>query len=234
MCGRYTLTADPVTVARRFGLAALPAGVCGRYNIAPSQLALVVTAGPGPHAEGGRRGLAMRWGLEPAWAGTGPRPGPSEGGSRQRGHGPFINARAETAAERPAFRRALRHRRCLVPADGFYEWRQEAHRRDPFYVRPREGGLFAFAGLWETGPDGEPGFAILTTAADGALRSLHERMPVILRPEAEEGWLDPSLTDPAALARLLAPLAGDALTLHPVSHRVNSPRHDDPALLAPL
>ncbi len=232
MCGRYTLTADPAAVARRFGLGALPAGVCGRYNIAPSQLALVVLGGSGPGGEGDRRGLAMRWGLEPAWAGVDSRPGPAGRGNRQRGRRGFINARAETAARRPAFRSALRRRRCLVPADGFYEWRGEAEGRRPFYVRLRAGGLFAFAGLWEPGPSGEPGFAILTTAADEALRSLHERMPVILRPDAEEKWLDPSLEDPVPL--LGTALPGEALSLHAVSPRVNSPRHDDPGCIAPV
>lgn len=231
MCGRYTLTAEPAAVARRFGLATLPPGVCGRYNIAPSQRALVIVSGRAAEGEG-RCGLAMRWGLVPAWAAEGL---PRRPGGRRGVRGAFINARVETVAVRPAFRSALRHRRCLVPADGFYEWRQAVDRRDPFYIRPRAGGLFAFAGLWEPGPDGEAGFAILTTAADGALRSLHDRMPVILRPEAEDGWLDPSLTDPARISRLLAvSLAGDALSLHPVSPRVNSPRHDDPGCVIPL
>lgn len=238
MCGRYTLTADPEAVARRFGLAALPPGLARRYNIAPSQPALVVV-GPALPMAGesgaavGRRGFAMRWGLEPAWAGAGLRKGPAERGARRKGRrGGFINARAETAAERPAFRGALRHRRCLVPADGFYEWRKEGGRRVPYYVRLRDGEPFAFAGIWEVGPGGEPGFAILTTAANDRLRPLHDRMPVILPREAEEAWLDPSL-DPGELGCLLVPFPGEAMEAYRVSPLVNSPRHDGPGCIAP-
>lgn len=215
MCGRYTLAAEREAIASRFCLARLPLNLQPRYNIAPSQDALVIVP-----ERGGRAGVLMRWGLVPSWSKN-----PPPGG--------LINARAETAAEKPAFRHALRHRRCLVPADGFFEWRRDGRHRTPFYFRLKIGAPFAFAGLWEPGPDGLPGFAILTTAANDLVRPLHDRMPVILDQEAEAAWVDPLCTDPMALLPLLRPAQAETMEAFEVSTLVNSPKNDVPACIEP-
>lgn len=233
MCGRYTLTADREALVGRFGLTRLPGDLPRRYNIAPSQEALVIV----PERDG-PAGVLMRWGLVPAWAGrkagSGAGRGVGNGTAGPRTGAGLINARAETVAGKPAFRDALRHRRCLVPADGFFEWRRDGRRRVPFHFRLRSGAPFAFAGLWEPGPDGAPGFAILTTAANDLVRPLHDRMAAILPPDAEAVWLDPALTNPAALLPLLGPAAAEAMEAHEVSALVNSPRHDGPASVQPV
>jgi len=197
-----------------------------RYNLAPSQPAAVV------RAEDGERRLAMlRWGLIPAWADD-PRIGHR-----------LINARAESVAEKPAFRAAFRRRRCLVPADGFYEWTRQGKVRTPWLVTPRGGGLMAFAGLWErwrvpasarlSGSLAErsPGdvvetFTVLTTEANAPMRALHHRMPVILPPQAFDAWLSGGEV-------ALGPAPDDLLAMHAVSLRVNNPRHDDPECVLP-
>jgi putative SOS response-associated peptidase YedK len=164
---------------------------------------------------------ALRWGLVPSWA--------KEGAIGNR----LINARAETLAEKPSFRAAFRARRCLVAADGFYEWRQEGEAKQPYRIARRDGGPFAFAGLWErwapAGAEAIESFTIVTSDASALLRPIHERMPALLRPEDHAAWLGGD-TDQAkaALGRLLP----DALLeAYPVSRRVNSPRHDDPACI---
>lgn len=185
-----------------------------RYNVAPGQDVLVLP-------QDGRARF-LRWGLVPSWA-----PDPSVG-SR------MINARAETVRERPAFRSAFRRRRCLVPVDGFYEWRGEAGHRQPYHVALEGGHLFALAGLWErwSPREGEAleTFTVLTTEANDSVRPLHDRMPAILPARAREAWLDPG-TPPEALQALLVPYPA-GLVVRPVSRYVNSAWHEGPECLA--
>ena len=197
-----------------------PLSVAPRYNIAPSQPVLAVRTSPAA----GRREFAMpRWGLVPAWARD------ATIGNR------LINARAETVSEKPAFRRAFRERRCLIPADGFYEWKKEGAGKRPFYVRRRDGAPFAFAGIWErwegTGGEAVETCAILTTEPNELLAPLHDRMPLIVPPEEYGRWLDPSLRAPERLAPLLRPFPSAALEAFPVGREVNNPRADDPSLI---
>jgi putative SOS response-associated peptidase YedK len=220
MCGRFTLTSTPEELARRFGLAEIPA-FAPRYNIAPAQSVLVVRSAE----DGARRAAALRWGLVPAWAAT---PDPSAG---------WINARIETLAEKPAFRDAFRARRCLVPADGFYEWADHGGFRQPYRIALPGGGLFAFAGLWERWRDAQGGViescAIVTREASPALRPLHDRMPVVLPDASFAEWLAPSQREVAPLRALLEGAPAPDFAIHPVSTRVNTPRHDDPACAQP-
>jgi putative SOS response-associated peptidase YedK len=215
MCGRYSLTTPVEAVGRLFEVAERP-NLPPRYNIAPSQQAPVVRA----DAAGGRVLAPMRWGLIPSWA--------KEAKIGYR----MINARAETVAEKPAFRSAFRHRRCLVPADGFYEWRKLGATKQPYRISRADGAPFAFAGLWERwrAPDGAviDSFTIITTVANDLLRPIHDRMPVILDPADFGPWLE------AGGVGRLPPYAGAKLVAIPVSTRVNSPKHDDPACIAPL
>jgi putative SOS response-associated peptidase YedK len=209
----------PEEIARHFELREVPA-LRARFNVAPMQPVPVVRATPeGRHLD------LLRWGLVPPWA-EDPR-----SGSR------MINARAERAASAPAFRAAMRVRRCLVPADGFYEWQGRRGERRPFHLHLVGGGLFAFAGLWERwrSPEGEglETCCVLTTEANARVRPIHERMPVILAPAAYARWLDPELRDPAALADLLRPLPDDALEPRPVGLAVNDARRDDASCLQP-
>ncbi|ROR35163.1 SOS response-associated peptidase [Inmirania thermothiophila] len=220
MCGRFALHAAPAEIAERFGVAP-PEGLAPRYNIAPTQPVLAVRAGPD-----GREAAWLRWGLIPAW---------SAGPDRRYA---MINARAETAAARPAFRNALRLRRCLVPASGFYEWRRAGGRRQPWYVRARDGRPLGLAGLWERWRDPAGGLvdsvAVLTVPANRLVARIHERMPVIVPPDAYARWLDPDLRDPALVADLLVPAPEEALEAWPVAGRVNRADVDEPALIEPL
>ncbi len=216
MCGRFTLFEPDKILSKEFGVS-LSFGLAPRYNIAPSQRILAVRVAPTT----GQREFAMtRWGLIPHWAKD------TSIGNR------LINARSETVAEKPAFRRAFRERRCLVPADGFYEWKQEAKGKRPFYVRMRDARPFAFAGLWERweGIAGEAveTCAILTTAANTILSPVHDRMPVILPPEAYSQWLDPSARSPKLLSPLLHPFPDNAMEAFPVDTFVNNPKMEDP------
>jgi putative SOS response-associated peptidase YedK len=218
MCGRYKLSATGEEVAAAFGLVAGPS-IRPRYNIAPTQPAPVV------RLEDGERpvGRVLQWGLVPSWAKD-----PSIGHR-------MINARAETVAEKPAYRVAFRRRRCLVPADGFYEWRRDGKVRTPHLLRLRGGGLFAFAGLWEAweGPDGAlESFTILTTTPNALVAPIHDRMPVILAPGDRDRWLRDDRPD--VLAGLLRPVGADAMEALAVSRAVNDPRFDDPSCAAPL
>lgn len=220
MCGRYTLSVPAETIAEHFGLEAVP-DLAPRFNIAPTQAAPVVRWSPAAEAPA----LAfLRWGLVPAWA------------KDAAGAGRLINARAETAADKPSFRAALRRRRCLVPADGFYEWRAEGGAKQPYHIARPDHAPFAFAGLWERWSRGaEPleTFTILTTDANAALRPLHDRMPVILDPADYDLWLDPLATDPSLVEPLLRSLPDDALTFVAVGRAVNTVGHDDPSLIVP-
>lgn len=218
MCGRYSLITEITQLALRFEFEANGLEQPSRYNVAPTQPVLTVRGGEPRHA------LYMRWGLVPSGAG-----GVSAGA-------PMINARAETLAERPSFRAALRERRCLIPADGFYEW-QRGGSRSPVRVTLASGEPFAFAGLWETwrDPNGDPAGSctIITTQANELLRPIHDRMPVILPRELESLWLDGGIQDSAALSSLLAPYDSDLMDVYEVSTLVNSAFNDGPELLEP-
>ncbi len=218
MCGRYSLTASIAELGERFEFGPPWPDHPPRYNIAPTQHVLTVVGG------GARRAGLMRWGLIPPWARD------ASIGNR------MINARAETAAERPSFRAALRRRRCLVPADGFYEWRRTALGRRPMRITLASGEPFAMAGLWERwrGPAGEDvaSCAILTTEPNELMRTIHDRMPVIVPRELEGLWLDASVREPADLGPALAPYDPAAMRAAEVSPLVNSPANDGPELLA--
>ena len=220
MCGRFTLTRSAAEVAEHFGLV-VRTELLPRYNAAPTQELPVVRE----RSKGERVLELRRWGLVPRWA-------------RDAGVGArTINARVESVLEKPAFREAAARRRCLVPADGFFEWRGKARARRPFHITLPAGVLFGMAGLYERwlGPGGEQidSFALLTRPARGAVATLHDRMPVIVDPVAYSAWLDPAVADPAALIEELPETLVDALTLRPVSARVNDVRNDDLACLAP-
>ncbi len=219
MCGRFSLGVDTDRLVAEFGIGAASFDHQPRYNIAPGQPVPTVI-----HDGDGLRLGALQWGLVPTWA------------AKRSSLRPLINARAETVADKPAFRDAFRRRRCWVLADGFYEWQKgTGSRKIPFHFRHPDGAPFAMAGLWERAQtaDGELlTCTILTTAASEAVRPVHERMPLILEPGRREDWLDPD-ADPDALHRLLAP-SREPLQRHRVSDRVNSTRHDDPTCRAPL
>jgi putative SOS response-associated peptidase YedK len=222
MCGRYTLSTNAQVLADLFRLEEAPA-LPPRYNIAPTQEVAIVRS----EGEPGLRRMALaRWGLIPSWAKD------REIGAR------MINARADTAAEKPAFRSAFKSRRCLIPADGFFEWQAREGRKQPHLIRRRDGGVLAFAGLWERwAPAGEEAIescVILTTAANEVLRPIHDRMPVILPPEAWPLWLDPAERERERLQPLLVPYPAAAMMAYPVGLAVNSPRRDDPSCIEPL
>jgi putative SOS response-associated peptidase YedK len=216
VCGRYVLVSPGEVIAEHFRLTAVPA-YPPRYNIAPTQEALVVRETP----DGAREAVALRWGLIPFWAKD-----PSIGNR-------MINARAEGLVDKPAFRAAFRRRRCLVPADGFFEWQAVAGRRkQPYLVRLASGAPFAMVGLWEQWrpPQGDEiaTFTIITTSANDQIHALHDRMPVIVAPADYDEWL--SSPNPSAL---LEPWRGEPFELVPVGVRVNDVRNDDPELLEP-
>lgn len=222
MCGRYTLTSSGEEVADLFALLDIPP-IPQRYNLAPTQEAAVVRV-PEP---GATRELSfLRWGLIPAWA-----------KDAKIGNG-MINARAESAAEKPAYRSSFKKQRCLIPTSGFYEWKKEGKAKQPFLIRRKDQRPFAFAGLWARWRDPEKGpidtFTILTTDANEHVRGLHDRMPVILGREDFDLWLDPKVQDAARLQPLLVPMAGDDLEFVRVSKLVNSPANDLPNCIEPL
>lgn len=190
-----------------------------RYNIAPTQPIAIVRL-----ADGARQFALVRWGFIPAWV------------KDPKTVSLMFNARGETAIEKPAYRNAMKRRRCLVPADGFYEWKRDGERKRPHWIHPRAGGPIAFAGLWETwmGPNGEEleTAAIVTTAANDTLRPLHDRMPVVLPPDTFDLWLDPNV-DPQTAATLMVPAPNDLLEAYEVSGAVNRAANDHPSLLTP-
>jgi putative SOS response-associated peptidase YedK len=220
MCGRFTLTTTPEEVAEHFGLDRMPP-LLPRFNIAPGQPIATITR-PGAQPQ-----LELRlWGLIPAWAKD------RKLGSR------LINARVETVAQRPSFREAFRRRRCLVPADGFYEWAARATgARQPVHIALPGRRCFAIAGLWERWHDPQGGSiescTLLTTGSSPQLHALHDRMPVILDPADYTAWLDPRPADEASLLRLARGGLGEGFELLPVSRRVNDVRLDDAACLEP-
>lgn len=217
MCGRYYFFTPADIVAERFRVAGAPP-LRPRYNIAPQQEAPVVVDGAA------RRFAMMKWGLVPSWA--------KDPAAAYK----MINARSETAPEKPSFRGPFRKQRALIPADGFYEWKHEGKGKRPFALRLASREPFAMAGLWERwkAPDGNElfSFTILTTSANRLVSSVHDRMPVILPREAEEAWLDPK-SAPEALKPLLVPYAGEMEAV-PLSTAVNNPRNDGPELLNPV
>jgi putative SOS response-associated peptidase YedK len=224
MCGRYTLSSPGDALAEVFGLPEVPQ-IPLRFNIAPTQESAVVRVlRPGEP----RRLDLLRWGLVPWWA-----PDPAIGNR-------LINARSESAVEKPAFRDSFERRRCLVPADGFYEWKSLGKRlKQPFLIRRPDRRPFAFAGLWSRWRPREGGepletYTILTTDADERIGDLHNRMPVILEPAQFDLWLDPAERDPARVLPLLAPGGGGDLELVPVSTKVNKPENDAPDCVEPL
>jgi putative SOS response-associated peptidase YedK len=226
MCGRFTQTHSAAEVAEHFGLPADPAAgdaapaPAPRFNIAPMQpVPIVRQRGPARVLE------TRQWGLVPGWASQ-----PSVG-SR------MINARSESAASKPAFRDALAKRRCLVPADGFYEWLKAGRSRAAFHLALPDGALFAMAGLYEEWDDAGdrvvPSFTILTRAATATVAPVHDRMPLIVDPEAYAAWLDPDQRDGERAIATLPLGLGDRIVRRRVSARVNDVRNDDPACLAP-
>ncbi len=220
MCGRFSLISDLGELARRFEFDGSELELQPNFNVAPTQSVLTVVEGEE------RRGGFMRWGLIPHWAKD-----PSIGNR-------MINARAETVAQKPAFRSAFKRRRCLVLADGFYEWQKMGKAKQPVRIMMESGEPFAFAGLWEVWRDGEgnkvPSCTIITTEANEMLRPIHPRMPVIL-PRAMEGfWLDRDVEDPAALADVLRAYPEEEMKTYAVSTLVNSPRNNSPEVLEPV
>jgi putative SOS response-associated peptidase YedK len=225
MCGRYLLKAPADALRRAFGFVEQP-NLMPRYNIAPTQDVAVIRERREPKGE--RTLQLLRWGLIPSWA------------EDMKGGAKLINARAEGITERPSFREAFQKRRCLVPADGFYEWRTEGKLKQPYLIQRRDRAPFAFAGLWERWiPKTQPpepayidSFTIVTTEANALLRPLHVRMPVILAPEDYARWFDRGTTE-AELKALLKPAPEDLLAYVPVSPRVNAAAPDDGGLIEP-
>lgn len=242
MCGRFVSSTPPDQLAQYFEVDEMPEQLLERgpnYNTAPTTDVFVV------HSDGSARRLdAFRWGLVPFWAKD------ISVGNR------MINARAETVAEKPAFRKALAHRRCIIPADGFYEWKKEpgSKRKQPYFIHRPDGEPFAFAGLWEvwkgpkdrarsgagaTGegqlPPPEPlhSCTIITTGANEKMSELHDRMPVILPRSAWDEWLSPEVDDTELLGRLLVPAPSEIITFHPVSTEVNNVRNKGEHLIEP-
>ncbi|GAB4457470.1 MAG: SOS response-associated peptidase [Anaerolineales bacterium] len=222
MCGRFTLTVDPAQFQDAFPGFLFPAKFAPRYNIAPSQPVLAI-----PNDERNAADFFI-WGLIPMWAKD-----PSIGAR-------LINARSETLAEKPSFRGSFKHKRCLILADGFYEWKTAAGKKTktPYYIHLTDRRPFAFAGLWDSweSPDGSSlkTCTIITTQPNELLASLHDRMPVILHPRDYAKWLDPSPQTPKSLLPLLKPYPADAMTAYPVSTLVNKPGNDSPELIVPV
>jgi len=219
MCGRYALHSRPDVIALAFGLSEIPASVVPRFNIAPTTDVLIVRAG----ADGARVPASVRWGLLPRWA------------KDPKRAAKLNNARGETVAQKPSFRDAYRRRRCLIPANGFYEWKRVDTRKQPYYVYPAHGELFAFAGLWERW-EGTGGpldtCTIVTTDANAPMQFVHDRMPVILATADYARWLD--CGSGADVSELLLPCPADAIRMHPVSAAVNRASNDLPELIEPL
>lgn len=225
MCGRYTLTSAPEAIRALFHYDDRP-NFPARYNIAPTQPIPIVRL-----VDGKRQFALVRWGLLPSWV------------KDPKGFSLLINARGETAVDKPAFRAAMKRRRCLIPADGFYEWKAYGDRKQPFYIHAKNGEPLALAGLWETwiGPNGEEvdTAAIVTTEANPTLSDIHDRMPVIVPPAAFDQWLGAGVLASGADAKLdldhamalMKPAPDDLLEAYPVSTQVNRVANDNPKLL---
>ncbi len=221
MCSRYSLTSPPEAVRAYFGVMT-PLDFPPRYNIAPTQPVAIVRVG----LTGVRELALVRWGLIPSWAKDPTR------------LSTLINARSETAADKPSFRGAMRHRRCLVPADAFYEWTGKAGAKRPHMIRPRDGGPIGLAGIWEhwLGADGSEieTMAILTVDANSDVAVLHDRMPAVVPPELFESWLDMRAVPADTATRMLAPAPPGALEVIEVSGKLNDWRNDGPQVQEPV
>jgi putative SOS response-associated peptidase YedK len=219
MCGRYLIVTMPEAMRRLFRYLEQP-NFPPRYNVAPTQPIPIVRI-----ADGERHYALVRWGLIPGWV------------KDSRNFSLLINARGDSVNDKPAFRNAMKRRRCLIPADGFYEWKVEGGRRRPYVVRPKAEGPIAFAGLWETwmGPNGEEmeTAAIVTTQASRDIAHIHDRMPVILSPDAFDFWLDCRNVDAVTAAAAIAPTLPGLLDAYEVSPAVNKADNDSPDLLIP-
>ena len=222
MCGRFALKAPPADIARQFGVDAVPE-LAPRYNIAPTQDILVIRH-PWREPEARLEAVQVKWGLLPSWA--------KDASMAAK----LANARAETVAEKPAFRSAFRRMRCLVPADGFYEWEATPSGKQPWFLRLKSQAPLAFAGLWEhwQGPDGAPleTATIITTDANELVRPVHVRMPVILQPADWPVWLG-AKTAPEDLKALLKPLPADLMERYRVSRRMSNARNEGADCMAP-
>jgi putative SOS response-associated peptidase YedK len=218
MCGRFVQYSAPVVYASQFALDSICQATPG-YNVAPTQPVLAIRR----TEEGKRELVPLRWGLVPSWS-----KGPDSRYS-------MINARAETVNSKPAYRNAFKHRRCIIPTEGFYEWKGGKGGKSPYLIRREDSAPFAMAGLWERwrSEEGEAleSCTIIVTDANELVRDIHDRMPVILAREDYEGWLDPNNKDFERLQAILTPANPERWTMHPVSRQVNSPRNDGPELL---
>ncbi|MGC2198454.1 MAG: SOS response-associated peptidase [Terriglobales bacterium] len=216
MCGRYRLSRRKQIIEEYFGCDPWEDDWEPRYNIAPTQSVPVVRQNP---KEPVRQLSLMKWGLIPHWA------------KDASGAASTINARSETAATKPAFRDALKSRRCLIPADGFYEWARKGASKEPFCFEVKDGELFAFAGLWDGWKDANGNWvktcSVLTTRPNTVTSAVHDRMPVILDPDSYDLWLDPGMQDVVAISELLKPYDARLMRSYPVSTRVNSVGNDD-------
>jgi len=224
MCGRFTLRTPASVLAEQFAVFEMPP-LAARYNIAPSQPVPVVRLQPGG-TEPRRQFVFLRWGLIPSWAKD-----PAIGNR-------MINARAETVAEKPSYRAALKRRRCLIAADGFYEWQRIGGRRRPHFIQMHDRGPFAFAGLWESweGADHSAveSCTLLTTEPNQLVRPIHDRMPVILAPDDYRLWLDPAVQEFRSIRPLLRPYPAEQMRAHGVGTLVNSPANDEPQCIEPV
>jgi putative SOS response-associated peptidase YedK len=220
MCGRYLITTAPEAMRRLFRYPEQP-NFPARYNVAPTQPIPIVRL-----TEGERHFALVRWGLIPAWV------------KDPRAFSLILQARSDSVIDKPSFRNAMKRRRCLIPADGFYEWNEDSTPRRPYVVRPRDGGPVAFAGLWECwmGPNGEEleTAAIITTDANRALHPIHHRMPVVVPPDAFDFWLDCAKVDALTAAALLVPAPHDLFEAYEISSAVNRVANDTAALLQPV
>jgi putative SOS response-associated peptidase YedK len=223
MCGRFTLKASRAKIQELIGSSKSLPLFEPRFNICPSQQVLAVRIEP---ERGEREGTMLKWGLIPSWAKE-----PSIGNN-------LINARADTIAEKPAFRSAFKKRRCIVLADGFYEWGQTGPGgKTPYYFQMKDGSPFALAGLWDRWEKGEEpveSCTLITTEANGIVEPVHDRMPVILEPHDYQRWLDPAEQRAEVLKALLRPLPDDWLVAHPVGKLVNNPRNETPRCIEPV
>jgi putative SOS response-associated peptidase YedK len=216
MCSRFTLRTSPQAVAKAFHLDDIP-DFSPRYNVAPTQQVLAIRL-----QDGKRQSSFLHWGLIPSWADD-----PSIGNR-------MINARAETVADKPSFRSAFKRGRCLVVADGFYEWQKAGKAKQPFHIRFKEDHPFAFAGLaehWHRGEQTIDSCTIITTDPNELMADIHDRMPVILSPNDYDLWLDPEFEGKEKLLSLLSPFPADEMTAYPVNTLVNSPRNENPACI---
>jgi len=220
MCGRYTLTADANTIQLTFNLDAVSNNLQPRYNIAPSQPVPIITN------QNPSELTFVKWGLVPSWA-----------KDASIGY-KMINARSETASEKPSFRSAFKRRRCLIPVDGFFEWSKQGKKKVPMYIHLEDNELFAFAGLWETwqSPDGSElqTCTILTTEPNDLIKPLHHRMAVILDKSDYDLWLTPDDVPADVLQPLMKPFPQDRMRVYEVSTLVNSPKNDDPSIIEPF